>query len=207
MTTLGFPIFTVGHSNHTPEEFLKILLAHNISVLADVRSTPYSRYAPHFSKDPLEQLIKRHGLKYVFLGEELGARTNDPACYVNGVVQYARIAQTKSFKRGVMRVLKGALEHRIALMCAEKEPLDCHRTLLVAHAISAHDREVIHILADGSVEHHTETMSRLLQISGLSNQDLFMTQEQLLSEALARQETRIVKRDDDIVEERAGEDK
>ena len=155
------PIFTIGHSNHSLEDFLALLSRHRIGAVADVRSVPWSRFNPQFNRNALKDALGRRGVHYVYLGRELGGRPQDPACYEDGRVRYALVARTAGFRDGIARVTGGAEEHRIALMCAEREPLRCHRTLLVARALDEGGVEVVHILAGGSVEAHAETMARL----------------------------------------------
>lgn len=194
-------VYTIGHSKHSLEDFVALLKQHGVTALADVRSIPYSRFNPQFIKDALERDLKRQGIKYVFLGRELGARSDDPACYSGGRVQYGRLAQTALFKSGIERVKRGAEGHRIALMCAEKEPLECHRTLLVARALDQGGLEVSHILADGRLESHGDAMLRLLDVVGLPRDDLFRSQDELVSEALARQEDRVAYVDEKLAAE------
>ncbi len=184
-------ILTIGHSKHSLEEFAALLKQHGVTALADVRSAPFSRFHPQFNKDTLSNELKARGIKYVFLGRELGARSDDPSCYDKGRVQYARLARTEAFRKGIERLRRGAAEHRIACMCAEKEPLECHRTLLVARALAAEGVEVAHIHADGTLERHAAAMERLLDIAGLPRQDLFRSRDDLLADALARQEERV----------------
>jgi uncharacterized protein (DUF488 family) len=166
-------LYTVGHSNHSIEKFIGLLTANGITAVADVRSRPFSRRHPQFNKERLASALTQHGIAYVFLGKELGARSEDPSCYENGKVQYPRLAATPAFKAGIERVLAGAAKFRLALMCAEKEPLDCHRTLLVSRALERAGASIAHILADGSVESQEKTMSRLIDLVGLSKEDLF----------------------------------
>jgi uncharacterized protein (DUF488 family) len=184
-------IFTVGHSTHPIEMFLGLLAEHFVSALADVRSAPYSRFNPQFNRESLQKDCKRLGVGYVFLGRELGARSDDASCYKDGRVQYARLAQTRAFLTGIDRVIRGAEEHRIALVCAEKDPLECHRTILVARALAARGADVQHILADGRLESHDAAMDRLLDCHRLPHRDLFRSREDLVTEALARQEERV----------------
>jgi len=191
MSALTNPVLTVGHSTHSIEIFLTLLTRHGVTALADVRSTPYSRTNPQFNRETLERHVKEHAINYVFLGAELGARSNDLTCYDHGRVQYARLAQTDLFRAGIDRVIRGANEFRIALMCAEKEPLDCHRTILVARALVDLDVTVQHILADGRLESHDATMERLLKIVGLPDHELFRSRDELVTEALFRQEQKV----------------
>lgn len=191
MSTPTQPVLTIGHSTHLLEAFVALLRQHGVTALADVRSVPYSRFNRQFNRETLEKSLKTGGIKYVFLGRELGGRSDDPACYENGRVQYARLAQTDEFRSGIERVIRGASDYRIALMCAEKEPLECHRTLLVARALAERGIVVEHILPDGRLERHEDTMERLLDIVGLPRQDLFRTRDELIEEALTRQEKRV----------------
>lgn len=163
-------VFTIGHSNHSFEEFLSLLVRHGVDTLADVRSAPYSRFAPHFDREVLSGALGREGVKYQYYGGTLGGRPKDPAYYEAGRVQYDRVAQTEWFKVELKLCLEPAAG-RVALMCAEKEPLYCHRTLLVAEALERGDGgehvRVEHILANGGVERHQATIDRLLAKYGL----------------------------------------
>jgi uncharacterized protein (DUF488 family) len=181
--------------------FLSLLKQHRITALADVRSAPYSRYAPHFNQAPLVQALRQHEIKYVFLGAELGGRSNDPGCYDHGRVQYTRLAQTMSFCCGIGRVVKGVTSERIVLMCAEKDPLNCHRTLLVAPPLIERGINVQHIHFDGSLESHRSAMLRLIDMSGLPQADLFHRTEDLIAEAITRQESRIAYTDKSLDQE------
>ncbi len=184
-------IFSIGHSNHSIEQFVALLRQHGITALADVRSAPYSRFQSQFNKDALERSLKAEGIKYVFLGKELGARSDDRSCYQNGRVRYPLLAKTALFRKGLERVLTGARDFKIAIMCAEKEPLECHRTLLVSRALEENGATVQHILADGGLESHRDAMYRLIDIVGLQREDMFRTPEEILAEALAMQEEKV----------------
>ena len=196
MSAARYPVFTIGHSTHSLEAFVALLRQHGVTALGDVRSAPYSRFNPQFNREALETSLMANGIKYVFMGRELGARPDDRSCYENGRVQYARLANTTLFRNGIERVVRGADEYRIALMCAEKEPLECHRTLLVARAMAERGIIVQHILGDGRLEPHEAAMERLLNVVGLPHQDLFRTRDELIAEALARQEERVAYADD-----------
>ena len=183
-------ILTIGHSVHDITDFIALLRRHDVTAIADVRSQPFSRYAPQFNKADLSTALRQAGVQYVFLGKELGARSNDPNCYIDGRVQYGRLAETDSFKVGVERVFTGAQTERIALMCTEKDPLDCHRTVLVAARLEARGAQVSHIREDGSTELHDQAMDRLMHQLGMQP-SLFRTRDEQVSEALAAQEARI----------------
>lgn len=204
MTDRRLLVYTVGHSTHSLEDFVVLLARHGVTAVVDVRSAPFSRFNPQFNKGVLDSSLKEHGIAYVFLGRELGARSDDPANYEDGRVQYTRLAETELFKRGIERVLRGAEEHRVALMCAEKEPLECHRTLLVARVLHEQGVDVEHILGDGTLEPHEATMDRLLELSGFQQEELFRTREAVLAEALARQEEKVAYVDEELVSGAAG---
>ena len=199
-------VFTIGHSTHSLEAFVALLKQHGVTALADVRSAPFSRFNPQFNKQALERGLKAYDIKYVFLGRELGARSEDRSCYENGRVQYVRLARTELFRSGLERVMRGANEHRIALMCAEKEPLECHRTLLVARALDELDVAVDHILADGRLEAHGDAMVRLLDMVWLPHEDLFQSRQELIAQALARQEEKVAYVDEKLAAEAAGDE-
>jgi len=187
---------TIGHSTHSAEAFLALLRQHRVDAVGDVRSSPFSRFNPQFNREVLERHLRENEIRYIFLGRELGARSEDPACYVEGRVQYARLAQTELFQSGLDRVMKGAARFRIALMCAEKEPLECHRTLLVARALVTRGQPVLHLHADGRLETHAAAMERLLDLTGVPKEDLFRSRDELLNEALQRQERQIAYADE-----------
>ncbi len=191
MSVIKNPVLTIGHSKHGADAFLALLQQHHVAAVADVRSSPFSRFNPQFNRGPLKQFLKTNGMRYVFLGKELGARSGDRSCYLDGRVQYERLAQTLLFKSGLDRVLQGAKRYRVALMCAEKEPLECHRTLLVAKALAERGQPVLHIHADGHLETHEAAMERLLDLTGVARGDLFRSREQLIAEALGLQEQRV----------------
>lgn len=184
-------IFTVGHSNHTLQHFLKLLESHAVTAVADVRSSPFSKYNPQFNRDPLADALDQHGISYVFVGAELGARPSDTACYVDGKVDYARLTGSAPFQAGIERVVKGCEKHRVALMCAEKDPLQCHRSILISRVLNACGLAVDHILADGSVEPHADAMNRLLELLKLPREDMFRTHDQLVADACTLQERQI----------------
>jgi uncharacterized protein (DUF488 family) len=162
---------------------MELLRLHGINALCDVRSHPYSRFAPQFSIEPLRATLANTEISYVFLGKELGARSENPACYRQGKVQYDRLAQEPNFAEGIKRVIQGMARYRIALMCSEKDPLDCHRALLVARKLFETGIQVSHILADGSLESHREFESRLLAACKLPEGDLFRGRDEFLLDA------------------------
>ena len=201
MSSVSTPsILTIGHSDHPLDRFVDLLTLHGATAVADVRSSPYSRLHQQFNRETLAQELENRGIAYVFLGTELGARSRDPSCYESGRVQYRRLAQTALFKGGLERVMTGTRSHRIALLCAEREPLACHRTLLVARELAALGASIGHIHADGSLEQHDAALSRLVKMYGMQDtDDLFGTpREEVIEDACARQERRVAYVDDEM---------
>jgi uncharacterized protein (DUF488 family) len=153
------------------ETFIELLVQHEIEVLADIRSHPFSKYAKHFDHDNLQKAIRANGLKYVYLGRELGGMPKDRALYdADGHVVYSRIAETESFKEGIERLLKGIESYKIALMCAEENPTNCHRRRLVASYLIEKGYEVLHIRRGGKLntdedlEENTEEIAAQLNL-------------------------------------------
>lgn len=171
--------------------FVALLFSHGVDVVADVRSSPYSRFSPQFNRELLRDYLKQSRIGYVFLGRELGGRANNPSCYEGRQVVYSRVAQSAAFSAGIERVLHGCESHRIALMCSEHDPLACHRTILVGAELVRRGIRVGHILEDGSLEDHEDSMNRLLDQLGLPAADLFRNRDELVNEALERQGKRI----------------
>lgn len=176
-------VYTIGHSTHATEEFIALLRRHEIAVLADVRSSPFSRFNPQFNREPLAAALATARVGYLFLGDELGARSRDPACYVDGRVSYDLVARTAAFARGLDAVMRAAQDGRVALMCAEKDPLACHRAILVSRHLAARGLSVHHILADGALEAHEESLRRLRVELDLPERDLFRGPDEMIAEA------------------------
>ena len=146
-------IFTIGHSNHSAEKFVGLLKQHGIEVVADVRSQPYSRHAPHFNAKDIEAILWDNGIRRLFLGFELGGRPTAEAFYdADGRVDYARIERSRSFLDGIKQLESSIRDHKIALLCSEEDPVGCHRRLLVGHVLGERGIVVRHIRGDGSVQ-------------------------------------------------------
>ncbi len=193
MSATQHPVFTIGHSNHSLEVFLALLRMNGVEEVVDVRSSPHSRYKPHFNRKILAKALDEFGIAYIFLGAELGGRPVDRSCYdADGRVRYDLVAQTEAFDAGIRRVMRHADERRIALMCSEKDPLDCHRTLLVARALVERGVAVEHILADGGLEAYAATMDRLLAAFKMSpHGDMLHSRNETIAEALSRQAKKV----------------
>ena len=184
----GTSVFTIGHSTHGIKAFIALLQRHGVTEVADVRSAPYSRFNPQFNREPLAYSLAACKIEYAFLGRELGGRPRDASCYDNGRIRYDRVSKTHFFQRGIERVLEDMTGHCITLMCAEKKPLQCHRTLLVAQALQARGIAVKHILADGGLETHDAAMNRLLALHGyLQQENLFEERNERIERAIASQ--------------------
>jgi uncharacterized protein (DUF488 family) len=194
-------LYTIGHSNHEIGVFLGLLRRHGITAVGDVRSQPYSRYVPQFSREALAAALAEAKIAYVFLGKQFGARSDNPACYEQGKVQFDRLAQQPEFAEGIRQVVESVNHRRMALMCSEKDPIECHRTLLVARRLVAAGVTVSHILADGSLETHAALESRLLARCKLPEGDLFTSREEFLADAYAIQGRRIAYQDESSTEE------
>jgi uncharacterized protein (DUF488 family) len=156
----AFDLFTIGHSNHPIDRFIALLQDAGVTAVVDVRSQPFSRRYPWFSAQRLRERLDAEAMAYVSMGDALGGRPRDPALFRGGIADYEAMARTPEFRAGIDRVMAGT--KRTCLMCAEREPLDCHRCLLVAPALAARGLRIGHILADGSVVPHTAIEERLL---------------------------------------------
>ena len=183
-------IYTIGHSNHSAWRFIDLLQGAGIDCVADVRSTPFSRRNPQFSQKALTASLKDAGIEYWFLGDALGARPKDTDCYEDGKASYARIAATAAFQEAIHAVIDESHAKCIALMCAEKEPLDCHRTILVGRALVLRDTELAHIHADGRIEPHVELEERLLHLAK-EKVDLLNGRDAALAQAYDKQGRRM----------------
>ena len=191
-------LLTIGHSNLPADQFLARLKAHGVTAIADVRSVPFSRRFPWFSNRTLSERLQSKGIAYVAMGDTLGGRPANRALYCDGIADYEAMASAADFHAGIDRVMAEMIRHRLCLMCAEREPLDCHRCLLVGRAITSRGCSIGHILGDGSIEPHSATEERLL--AGLRPEgDLFADRELRLAEAYRHRAHRIAARLSDRV--------
>jgi uncharacterized protein (DUF488 family) len=150
-------VFTIGHSNHDEQTFVELLKQHRIDVVADVRSQPYAKYATHFNADQIQPALADSGIDYVFLGQQVGGRPDNPQFYdAEGYVLYDRLAQSPSFLEGIQRLEKGIQKYRVALLCSEEDPVECHRNLLVGRVLIGRGTEVWHIRGDGRLQSQAE---------------------------------------------------
>ena len=206
MPANGGTVLTIGHSTHSVDAFVELLQRHGVTAVADVRAAPYSRFNPQFNREPLAGSLVARGIAYVFLGSELGGRSDDPSCYENGRISYELLGGMPSFQNGLDRVAQGATRHRIALTCAEKEPLECHRCLLVAPALEARGVSVAHIGPDGRLELHADAMLRLLAMhrmeDAIEGHRLFpRSRAERIAEALTQQAHRFAHRNETVADD------
>ena len=184
-------VYTIGHSNGTAERLVGLLVQHGVGTVADVRSQPYSRFNPQFNREDLARVLKASGLEYLFLGHELGARSSNSACYRDGRAQYSLIAKTPLFEQGIERLQAAIEDRRVVILCAEKEPLTCHRSILIGRYLHERDFDVRHILEDGSLEDHDASLLRLLALHGMQENHLFHTRDELVAIAYEKQAEQI----------------
>lgn len=197
-------LHTIGHSTHPVEDCIALLQQHGIEVVCDVRSSPYSRYNPQYNRENLIPELKSAGIKYVFLGGELGPRSEDPACYEDGQVSYRQLARTALFQEGLRRLREGMKRYRVSLLCAEKDPLTCHRTILICRELRA-EADIRHILADGDIETQARLEARLLQTYTSNQMDLFETEADQMRRAYDAQAKKIAYAKPESQEEETGD--
>jgi len=183
-------LYTIGHSTHTVEHFIGLLKKHSITAVCDVRSQPYSQFNPQFNRESLKNDLKRNNITYVFLGKELGARSENPSCYIDGKVQYNYLVDEPLFQQGINRLTQGMKQYSIALMCAEKDPITCHRMILVCREMRSIAGQINHILANGEIETNSDAESRLLNMLRIVP-DMFKNKDECIEEAYDKQGQRI----------------
>jgi uncharacterized protein (DUF488 family) len=172
-------IYTIGHSNHSMETFLNLLRDSKIDVVVDIRSKPSSQVVPHFDQKPLENSLKMNGFKYLYFGKELGGRPNSKDFYdADGRVLYSLVAESPPFIQAIERLLKGIHEYRVALLCGEENPSNCHRRLLVGRVLQNYEVSLLHIRGSGRLQSEEELLDE--DGSGQKNETqlgLFETEE------------------------------
>ncbi len=156
------PIYTIGYGAREIEAFIAVLKEHQIAYLVDVRSRPYSRYKPDFSKESLSAHLERAGIRYVFMGDTLGGQPDDQSCYVDGKVVYEKVAATSFYQKGIAR-LEDAFRQRlpVALMCSEGKPQQCHRSKLIGKTLVEAGIPILHIDENDRLITHDDVMRRI----------------------------------------------
>jgi uncharacterized protein (DUF488 family) len=178
-------LLTIGHSNLAIDRFVALLKAGDVTAVADVRSVPLSRWCPWFSRKLLAERLATEGVAYLWLGDSLGGRPRERALYHDGVADYEAMAATPQFLAGLDRLAGEIGRNRLCLLCAEREPLDCHRCLLVARALAERGLVAGHLRQDGSIEPHAAIEERLLELTGAGT-DLFRDRAARLADAYRR---------------------
>lgn len=155
-------VCTIGHSNLEIHEFVRLLTREGIELVADVRTSPYSRYVPQFNRDVLAEVLPQHGIRYTFVGDVLGGRPADPCCLDRaGNPNYEEMARNVSFLEGVEKIAAQARECCVCLLCSEEDPSQCHRGLLIGRVLAERGVAVLHIRKDGTTESQDEMKLRM----------------------------------------------
>ena len=157
------PIYTIGYGNRSITDFINLLRKYKINFLIDVRSRPYSRYSPDFSKEALERKLQQASIRYVFMGDTLGGRPDDSTCYVDGKVSYAKVREKAFFQNGIGRI-RTAWEKQlyVAIMCSESKPHECHRSKLIGEVLIEQNIDVAHIDEGGMIKNQIEVIQKVI---------------------------------------------
>ncbi|MDO5518678.1 MAG: DUF488 domain-containing protein [Clostridium sp.] len=185
-------IYTIGYAHHTQESFLELLLKYHINCIVDVRTMAYSGFHPQFNKEVIKNYLKQHGIAYLHMADAFGIIKGDNSLNTReGYIDFTKLAKRSAFLEGIERIENGiAKGYQIAFMCAEKDPIDCHRTTLVARRLFEMGYKVRHILHDGTIEEHEDLEERMKEVFAPEENQihLFMeapTEEERLEEAYA----------------------
>jgi uncharacterized protein (DUF488 family) len=176
-------VLSIGHSTLDYEKFAARLKTAGVTAIADVRTSPFSRNFAHFNRDVLKDALAHDGIAYVFLGKELGGRPKGEEYYTDGIADYEKMAKSDLFQKGLERVEQGARKYRIAMMCSERSPLECHRCLLVGRALAERSVTVSHLLHDGEPVAQSEIEEQLLAMAGKQEDDMFASPAERLNDA------------------------
>lgn len=176
-------VLSIGHSTLDYDQFVARLKTAGVTAIADVRTSPFSRNFAHFNRDVLKDALARDGISYVFLGKELGGRPKEEEYYTDGIADYEKMAKSDLFQKGLERVEQGARKYRIAMMCSERSPLECHRCLLVGRALAERGVTVSHLLPDGEAVAQSEIEEQLLAMAGKQEDDMFASPAERLNDA------------------------
>lgn len=157
-------LYTIGHSNHTIEKFIKLLKQHEINCVVDVRSNPYSKYNEQFNRENIKRKLNQNGIYYIFMGEEFGARRKEKELYtIDGYLDFEKTVKSSNFLKGVERIKEGLKKNfNIAIMCTEKNPIDCHRNIMIAKYFFDIGYEVKNILENGEIVDQQEITRQLV---------------------------------------------
>ena len=158
--------YTIGYGNYPFDRFITFLQNVGIDRVIDVRSTPYSRFNPHFNRETLEKSLGRNEIGYRHMGEQIGGRYSDPGLlFPDGTVDYRKVRETKKFQDGIAEVLSIISSGKmIALMCAESKPEKCHRFALVSRDLQSKGIRVIHLRPDMTLQANEDLEKELINL-------------------------------------------
>jgi uncharacterized protein (DUF488 family) len=196
VTASAVEVLTIGHSTLPYERFVALLRQASVTAVADVRTAPYSRHFPQFNRDRLRDELRRDKIAYVFLGDQLGGRPKDKKLFRDGAADYEAMVRTANFEKGLERVIDGAKKFRIAMMCSEHDPLDCHRCLMVGRVLHECGVVVGHILSDGSIISHAKVEEQL--IGGRIESDLFDSRDRRLAAAYRERASKVAYKEREV---------
>ena len=184
-------LYAIGYSSYTVDSFIDTLEKYLIQAVVDVRSVPFSKFRPEFNLINIKSILMKNSTYYIPLGDKCGARSTNNKYYINGKVNFKLLSEDKDFKDGLKRIMNSLLKYNIVLMCAEKDPIQCHRTILICRQIKSYNINIHHILADGVLEEHSESELRLLKLFKLDQMHLFMKASDMLEKAYDQQSEKI----------------
>lgn len=192
-------LLSIGHSQHQVNYFINLLKSHGVNYILDVRSTPYSQFAAIYNRENIRPTLQSNGIEYAFMGDYFGARPTDPSLYsAKGYLDFEKVVNSSKFKKGFDNVIKGIKQgYRIAFMCTEKDPIECHRAILVTNTFYKEGYSIEHIMPDNTIQTQQDINERLLdmyypnrnQFSLFASENL--STEQYLLEAYKKQNEKI----------------
>ncbi len=185
-----YNLYTIGYSGFDIDNFLLALKKYSIGALVDVRTSPHSAYYTIYDRENIKNILNRENIFYLFLGKELGARPEDGALYTRHIADFKKISNSESFIEACKRIRQGIEMFPICMMCAEKDPINCHRTVLVANAFRNRYPEVsiFHIHSDLKIERQDRIDRRIMALYNLEQEHLFKDYETRKIEAYSLRE-------------------
>lgn len=184
-------IYTTGYAGHSAPSLVQLLQTTGITVLADVRSNPFSGRQPEMDKPALMQALRCAGMRYVFMGEQLGGRPRNPKLYRAGRIDPQALLAHEGYRAGVARLIAGAASHSICLLCAERDPISCHRGLYIAESLQEAGMQVLHLIPGKPAEDHQATRTRMAELAHMEHADLFASEKDRLSMAIDQMREKI----------------
>lgn len=156
------PVYTIGHGNRKIADFISLLKTYNIQYLVDVRSKPYSAYNPQYKRENLKASLEENNIVYVYMGDALGGRPSNQSCYTNGRVDYTKVKEQPFYKLGIERLKTAyAKDVSLAIMCAEANPYNCHRSKLISTTLAKEGVGIIHIDEKGYLKTNESVMKEI----------------------------------------------